>query len=80
MLTTEAGTTLQASLAAAEEIGSDRLVNLNQMLLAYLDALERRSRKAKLSAGPGTRSRVATCSASCSGAAAIWTPRDAGSS
>jgi eukaryotic-like serine/threonine-protein kinase len=31
--------TLQASLAAAEEIGSDRLVNLNQMLLAYLDAL-----------------------------------------
>jgi tetratricopeptide (TPR) repeat protein len=30
---------LQASLAAAEEIGSDRLRNLNQMLLAYLDAL-----------------------------------------
>lgn len=31
--------TLQASLAAAQEIGSDRLVNLNQMHLAYLDAL-----------------------------------------
>jgi hypothetical protein len=30
---------LQASLSAADEIGSDRLQNLNQMLLAYLDAL-----------------------------------------
>src|SRR5690606_8654302 len=31
--------TLQASLVCAQSIGSERLVNLNQMLLAYLDAL-----------------------------------------
>jgi hypothetical protein len=31
---------LQASLAAAEEIGSERLVNMVRMLLAYLDALQ----------------------------------------
>jgi tetratricopeptide (TPR) repeat protein len=31
---------LQASLSVAEQIGSDRLVNLDRMLLAYLDALK----------------------------------------
>ncbi len=31
--------TLQASLAVAEEMGSERLVNLDRLMLAYLDAL-----------------------------------------
>ena len=31
---------LQSSLAVAEEIGSERMVNLNGMMLAYLDALK----------------------------------------